>query len=168
VAALAGTPAYRVAAPALARVNSFVRPALDLQEASLAGGVLANAARFHFGGRETFSLVRGIEIHGSSQGSAAAHCDKVHAHERELVDALRSVPGDSDVARYQRESAEAVHFLNLDSVPDELCRPATEVELTDTSWLPFRHDCPVPVTDYVPRKPPQPATCQECATSVTG
>ena len=167
VAALAGTPAYRVAAPALARVNSFVRPALDLQEASLAGGVLANAARFHFGGRETFSLVRGIEIHGSSQGSAAAHCDKVHAHERELVDALRSVPGDSDVARYQRESAEAVHFLNLDSVPDELCRPATEVELTDTSWLPFRHDCPVPVTDYVPRKPPQPATCQECATSVT-
>ena len=51
VAALAGTPAYRVVAPALARINSFVSPAVDLQEATLAGGVLADAVRFRFGGR---------------------------------------------------------------------------------------------------------------------
>lgn len=39
------------AAPALVRVNSFVRPAADIQEAMLAGAVLADAVRFQFGGR---------------------------------------------------------------------------------------------------------------------
>jgi len=38
--------------------------------------------------------------------------------------------------------------------------------LPDVDWLPFRHDCPVPVTDYVPLKEPQPASCQQCAQSV--
>ena len=57
VAALAGTPAYHIAAPALARINSFVRPAADLKEAMLAGAVVSDALRFHFGGREVAGRV---------------------------------------------------------------------------------------------------------------
>ena len=36
-----GTPSYELTASALARVNSFIRPAQDIREATLAGAVLA-------------------------------------------------------------------------------------------------------------------------------
>ena len=110
-----------VIAPALARINSFVRPAADLQEAMLAGAVLADAVRFHFGGREVTSLVRDVQDFRSPSGSASSHCRAVHLQEKALFDSLRSVEGVGSVARYQRESAQSVQFLDLDSVPDELC-----------------------------------------------
>ena len=166
IAALVDTPAYRVAAPALARVNSFVRPFTDINEAVLAGGVLADQITFRFGGRVVSSLMKGVDGYRRGGGTKVAHCDRVHATERELVDALRAVEGDSDVARYQRESAEAVRFLDLDGVADELCRPPEEAPLPEVDLLPFRHDCPVPVTDYVPRKAPQPESCHTCAQTV--
>ena len=167
MAALSGTPAYRVAAPALARVNSFVRPALDLQEASLAGAVLGDQVRFIFGGTEVGSLVRDVVPQSGANGDAGQQCRRVHQHEHDLVRALRGAEGEGEIARYQRESAEAVHFLDLDSVPDQLCRPATESSDPRLDSLPFTHDCPVPVTDYVPRKAQQPSRCQACADTVS-
>ena len=89
VAAFAGTPIYRVAAPALARVNSFVRPAADLREAMLAGAVLADAVRFRFGGREVSSLVRDTQPHRSGAGFARYHCAEVHRQEEALIQSLR-------------------------------------------------------------------------------
>ena len=66
-----------------------------------------------------------------------------------MIQSLRAVTGEGDIPAYQRESAAAVSLLDLDSVPDELCRPATEGAMPHLDSLPFKHDCPVPVTDYV-------------------
>ena len=167
MAALSGTPAYQVAAPALARINTFVRPAMGLREATLAGAVLSDAVRFQFGGREVASLVRDTMEPPNGPADAVTHCRRVHEHERALMEALRAVRGDDDISKYQRESAEAVSFLDLDSVPDSLCRPPTERPSDRLATLPFSHDCPVPVTDYVPRQPQQPVSCNSCAASVS-
>ena len=167
ISALAGTPSYHIAAPALVRINSFVRPAADLQEAMLAGAVLADAVRFHFGGREVSSLVRDVQEPPEPSGDVASHCRRVHTQERELFDSLRAVEGEGQVASYQRESAQSVQFLDLESVPDELCRASSEWAGPELDGLPFSHECPVPVTDYVHRKPPQPPSCGQCAATVT-
>lgn len=82
MAALAGTPAYRLAAPALAPVNSFVRPTADLQEAALAGAVLMDAARFVFGGREVANLVRDTLPAIQGERNAQSFCQEVHRREQ--------------------------------------------------------------------------------------
>ena len=64
LAALVGEATYDVAATAFARAASFRRTFSAVAEASLAGKVLSQAARFRFGARELTSLAnQGTEFH---------------------------------------------------------------------------------------------------------
>ena len=121
IAALAGTPAYAVVGPALARVNSFVRPSVGA-ESRLAGAVAGEAARFVFGSREVASLIRyppsAAPADTQDKGSL---CERVHQMEASLQNTLRNFPGTGDVPDYVRESAGSIVFLNPENVPDAFC-----------------------------------------------
>ena len=170
MAALAGTSCYGVVAPALARANSFVRPAADIREATLAGAVLADAAQFHFGSRPVVSLVRDTIASTVIGGDKSSMCMEALGHEQDLQKVLAKFDGESittpAVAEYVRESAMAVHFLDPEMVPEDLCTQASDFSDPELESLPFTHDCPVPVTEFQKLSPPQPESCNQCAATV--
>ena len=166
IAALAGTPAYSVVGPALARVNSFVRPSFGA-EARLAGAAPMNALRFVFGSREVASLIRyPPSTPALDPQDKGMLCERIHGLETNLQLALRNFPGDGDIPSYVRESAGSIEFLNPDNVPDAFCRDAVEFDDPALDHLPFEFSCPVPITDFTERLPNQPATCDACAARV--
>ena len=166
-AALAGTPSYELTASALARVNSFVRPAQDIREATLAGAVLADAVRFTFGGLPVHSLIR--DTASTVQhvpGDKRTMCEQAREYERLLQLDLLNEPGEGDIPDYIRALAGSVRFVDCEQLPEELFTDGAEYEQAGLDDLPFSHDCPVPVTDFVHRLPKQPDRCDSCAQSV--
>ena len=56
--------------------------------------------------------------------------------------------------------------MDCEQLPEELFTDGAEYERAGLDDLPFSHDCPVPVTDFVHRLPKQPDRCDSCAQSV--
>ena len=51
------------------------------------------------------------------------------------------------ISRYQREAAKAMSVLDLDSVPNGLCKTLEHYVPSHLDSLPFMHDCPVSTSE---------------------
>ena len=168
LSAIAGTVYYDSLAPALVRANTFVRPTMSIQESILAGASLAEQVTFRFGGLPVTSLLKDTLPLRQRVLPHADSCRRLNEGTRQMRHALLDfVAEDPEVQADVREAAVGVEFIDPNLVPEALCRQGVDFNDPILDSIPFSHECPVPVTDFVPRAPAQPAQCSTCAATVS-
>jgi len=161
--ALLGGASYEAAATAYARAATFRQSFHSVREATLAGNVLVEAARFRFGGTEMASVVRGRSFSECAPVSIEALTLKSLKAEMQLRAALLSYvnPQDQEEQQYVRDWGAAVQTFDPTDIPPDACAELPDLQHRALADVPFSHPTPILATQWKPRKPAQ--RCGRCA-----